>query len=85
MSKAFQNIKIKWIKWLKEEKRFSDNTLLSYKRDLLQWENFIDVRLDPSINDLRSFLIFLYEYFYYRAEPSMNTYLLVHHDFSHYN
>ena len=61
MSKAFQNIKIKWIKWLKEEKRFSDNTLLSYKRDLLQWENFIDVRLDPTINDLRSFLIFLNE------------------------
>ena len=61
MSNIFNTVKIKWIKWLKEEKRFSENTLFSYKRDLSQWEIFIDAKINPTKDDLRSFLIFLNE------------------------
>ena len=61
MSNIFHTVKFKWIKWLKEEKRFSENTLSSYKRDLSQWEIFIDAKIRPTKNDLRSFLILLNE------------------------
>ena len=40
MSDNFKLVFIKWLEWLNQEKRISENTLDAYKRDLIKWSEF---------------------------------------------
>ncbi len=51
-----------FLEYLKEEKNYSDNTIISYKNDLLEYVNYfnkLDI-LNIKYNDIKDYLMYLY-------------------------
>ena len=61
MSNNFKLVFIKWLEWLNQEKRISENTLDAYKRDLIKWSEFSKNVDKPKKADFRLYMSFLVE------------------------
>ena len=61
MSDNFKLVFIKWLEWLNQEKRISENTLDAYKRDLIKWSEFSENVDKPKKADFRLYMSFLVE------------------------
>ena len=57
----FKNTFPKWLDWLQNEKRITDNTFDAYKRDLTKWSEFSSNVNHPKKIDFRSYMAFLVE------------------------
>ena len=57
----FKNTFPKWLDWLQNEKRITDNTFDAYKRDLTKWSEFSNNVNHPKKIDFRSYMAFLVE------------------------
>ena len=57
----FKNTFPKWLDWLQNEKRITDNTFDAYKRDLTKWSEFSKNVNHPKKIDFRSYMAFLVE------------------------
>ncbi len=54
----------KFLKYLQREKRYSENTIISYRRDLMQFYQFVSVPTDTIITDhrkVRSWVVYLFD------------------------
>tara|TARA_B100000131_G_C18117651_1_gene611820 strand:- start:308 stop:1192 length:885 start_codon:yes stop_codon:yes gene_type:complete len=56
LSKKFELAFCDWINWLKDEKRASENTIESYKRDIKKWRMFSKEVVSPKRSDFREFM-----------------------------
>ncbi len=56
MSKKFELAFCDWINWLKDEKRASENTIESYKRDIKKWRMFSKEVVSPKRSDFLDFM-----------------------------